>query len=274
MKIKRETIYAGKTRITSLRATTRMKSEKGSKRAPKINPTPEAVAKNNLRYAIKELTAKLNHNFAGGDYHLTLTYRDIPDQAEAKRRLNNFLRNVRLACAKKNITFKRVAVTEYENKRIHHHIVCTGIDQEIIERYWPYGWVNFKSLDGSGNYARLAEYLVKETEKTFRKEGSLFRRRYSSSKNMATPEIRVEDVSERVLDKDLVASKGYYIDQDSVKRYDHAVLGVECVEYIEIHIDGARKARKRGRKGRLKDAFGIDWPQQIEFNTGGLHDER
>lgn len=101
MKIKRETTYAGKTKIVSLRATTRLRSRKGEKRSPKANPTPEAVAKNNLRYAIKELTAKLNHNFEGGDYHLVLTYRFVPDQAEAKRCLNNFLRNVRLACSKK-----------------------------------------------------------------------------------------------------------------------------------------------------------------------------
>ena len=273
MKIKRETIYAGKTKIISLRAATRIKGVKGEKRSPKINPTPEAVAKNNLRYAIKDLTAKLNHNFAGGDYHLTLTYRDEPDQAEAKRRLNNFLRNVRNACAKKETTFRRVAVTEYENKRIHHHIVCTGIDAGILHRYWPHGWINIKHLDDSGNYARLAEYLVKETEKTFRKEGGVFKRRYSASRNIVTPEARIEEVSERVLERDIEPTKGYYIDQDSVKRYDHAVLGVECVEYIEIQLSD-HKSRKRGRKGKLKDAFDILWPRQLELEVGGIDDER
>lgn len=273
MKIKRETTYAGKTKIVSLRTTTRLKSRKGEKRSPKVNPTPEAVAKNNLRYAIKELTAKLNHNFEGGDYHLVLTYRFAPDQAEAKRRLNNFLRNVRLACSKKKIMFKRIAVTEYEGKRIHHHVVCTGIDPELIRRYWPYGWVNFKYLDPSGNYAKLAEYLVKETEKTFRKDDCLFKRRYSASRNIVTPETRIEEVSERVLERDIEAAKGYYIDQDSVKRYDHAILGVECVEYIEIKLDDVRH-RKRGKKGKLREIFRYDHPEQLAFGAGGEYDER
>ena len=76
---------------------------------------------------------------------------------------------------------------------------------------------------------------------------AFFKRRYSASRNIVAPETRIEEVSERVLERDIEAAKGYYIDQDSVKRYDHAILGVECVEYIEIKLDDGRH-RKRGKK--------------------------
>ena len=270
MKVKKETIYAGKTKKCSIRATTRWKSRKGEKRKPKINPTPEAVAKNNFRYAIKELTAKLNNNFKYGDFHLVLTYKNEPNQEDAKRHLNNFLRNIREFCKKEGIDFKRIAVTEFENKRIHHHIVCTGIDRKIISKHWTHGWINFKMLDETGNYNKLAAYLVKETEKTFRKEDCVFKRRYSASRNLIAPETRVEEVSDRILGKDLKETTGYYIDQDSIRKYDHAILGVECVEYIEVKLDQNRKTRKRGKKSKLREIFKIETEKQIqmEFNGG------
>lgn len=265
MKVKREIYRAGKTEVVSIRATSRIKTEKGTKRKEKVNPTTEQVAKNNLRYAIKELTIKINHNFVPGDYHLTLTYQDYPEQKEAKRRLKNFLANVRRACQRQGIVFKRIAVTEFENKKIHHHIVCTAIDLEIIKKYWKYGFERITPLDDTGNYYKLAEYLVKETEKTFRKEGCVFKKRYSPSRNLVMPEPKIEIVSERILRQDLKESKGFYIDQDTVRRYEHAILGVECVEYIQVSLGDNHTRRVPGKKGRLKEVYRIELEEQLSM---------
>lgn len=137
----RDTIIAGRTKLIALRAVTRTYI-KGEKRKPKMNPTPEAVARTNFRNAVKMLTAKLNHNFVPGDYHLTLTYEKVKAPADAKKCLDNFIRKVRSACKKEGVVLKWVAVTEYKQHRIHHHLVISGIDVDTLDRCWKYGRIN------------------------------------------------------------------------------------------------------------------------------------
>lgn len=266
MKIYRETIVAGRTIIQSLRASTRIKTKKGEKRAPKSNPTPEAVRKVNLRNAVKNLTAILNNNFESGDYHLTLTYAGTePTKEEAKRNLQNFQKAMKRFCKKNNLEWKWVAVTEYENHRIHHHVVCSGVDPEVIEEKWNKGYVNFKMLEADGNYYKLAEYLIKETEKTFRLPDSVNKKRYSTSGNIVRPEIKKELVSEKMLDREPEPLKGYYIDKDTVNRYEHAILGVECMEYIQVSLDEEPRVKKwkRGKKTKAEKHYREQWDTQI-----------
>lgn len=268
MKIYRETIVAGRTIIQSLRASTRIKTKKGEKRAAKSNPTPEAVRKVNLRNAVKNLTAILNHNFKVNDYHLTLTYSGIePTKEEAKRNLQNFMKAMKRYCKKNNLEWKWVAVTEYENHRIHHHVVCSGIVPEVIKQKWNKGFVNFKMLESDGNYYKLAEYLIKETEKTFRLPDSVNKKRYSASGNIVRPEIKKELVSERLLQAELKPLKGYYIDQDTINRYEHAILSVECVEFIQVSLDEEPRLKRwrRGTKTKPEKKYKEAWSQQIEM---------
>ena len=242
--------------MRSLHASSRKKTA-GQKRRERENLTSEKVIAVNLRNAIKKLTAILNHNFIDGDYHLTLTYENEPGKAEAKADLDRFLRNIRNYCKRNDIDWRRVAVTEYENHRIHHHIVCSGIDPEVINRYWRYGFVNFKMLSSQGNYYKLAEYLVKETEKTFRKPDAVSRQRYSPSRNIVIPQPKVEEVSERQIQQDPKPEKGYYIDKETIRRYEHAIFETECMEYIMVSLeaDPPIKRYKRGKKGRYEKYY-------------------
>lgn len=268
MKIYRETIVAGRTIIQSLRASTRIKTKKGEKRAAKSNPTPEAVRKVNLRNAVKMLTSILNNNFGLGDYHLTLTYAgEEPTKEEAKRTLQNFQKAMKRYCKKNEIEWKWVAVTEYENHRIHHHMVCSGVDPEVIESKWNKGYVNFKMLEADGNYYKLAEYLIKETEKTFRLPDSVNRKRYSTSGNIVRPEIKKELVSEKMLEKDPEPLKGYYIDQDTVNRYEHAVLGVECMEFIQVSLEEVPRLKRwnKGKRTKAEQHYKESWSSQLKM---------
>lgn len=267
MKIIRETIVAGKTIIQSYKASTRITSEKGRKRNARTNPTPEAARKINLKNAVKNLTAIMNHNFQGGDYHLTLTYANEAGKQQARKDRTNFLRNMKNYCAKNGVEWKWVAVTEYENHRIHHHIVCSAVDPEVINEKWKHGWVNIKQMDASGNYYRLAEYLIKETEKTFRNPDSANKKRYSSSGNIVIPQSRKEEVSSRLMQDDPQPYKGYYIDQDTVNRYDHAILGVECLEFIQVSLDDNSRIKRwnRGKKSKREKRYAEHWPEQIEL---------
>ena len=261
----RDTIVAGKTIMRFLKATARVKTER-QERAPRKYPTSEAVQKNNFRYAVRMLTAKLNHNFKPGDYHVTLTYKDLVSTEEAKKNLKRFLDNMRNYCRKNNIEFKWVAVTEYEHTRIHHHIVMSKVDLEAVKKYWPHGYRYPSFLDDTGNYYRLAEYLLKETEKTFREDGSPQKRRYTSSRNVKMPEVRREKVSGREVDQYIKVPAGYYVDEDTKRKYKHAILGVECMEYILVSTEDEPRI-KRWRKGRAvnpRESF-KDYERQIDM---------
>lgn len=262
----RDTIVAGKTIIRSLKATSRVNSGE-QKRKPKANPTSEAVRKINFRNAVKILTAKLNHNFKHGDYHLVLTYADIVTMQEAKHSLEKFLRNLHDYCKRNNIEFKWVAVTEYKHTRIHHHVIMTGIDLDQISKRWKYGYIKPVLLDESGNYYRLAEYLLKETEKTFRAEESPQKRRYSSSRNVVMPEVKREKIAGREVYQDIKAPKGYDVDRDTVRRYEHAILRVECMEYIMINTNEKLKLKrwKKGKAVSIRESH-KDFEKQLTFD--------
>lgn len=262
----RDTIVAGKTIIRTLKAVARVNTET-QKRRPKTNPTSEAVRRINFRNAVKVLTAKLNHNFKPGDYHLVLTYAEPIDPEEARSCLEKFLNNLRGFCRRRNIDFKWVAVTEYEHTRIHHHVIMSGIDLEEITKRWKYGYVKPTLLDDTGNYYRLAEYLLKETEKTFRNDNSPQKRRYSCSRNVAMPEVKREKIAGREVYHDIHPPKGYSVDEDTVRRYEHAILRVECMEYILVCNDDDQRLKrwKKGRAVTVRESF-KDFEKQMSFD--------
>ena len=269
----RETIVAGKTIMRSLRATTRIKT-RGEKRKAKCNPTPAAVAKVNYRNRCRVLTAKLNHNFSGGDLHVVLTYADVPSEDQAKKDLDKFLRNMRTLYRKNDKELKWVAVTEYKHTRIHHHVVIGCRDLNLICRYWLHGHVKTAVLDDSGNYQKLAEYLLKETEKTFREPDSPTKNRYRAATCVIMPEIKREKVAGREVNNEIKPPKGYYLDEDSVRKYDHAILGVECMEYTCISLGDEPRLKRwpKGRKVRPERWFREDEQLsilQLSFEMGG-----
>ena len=68
----RDTIIAGRT--ADRLASSDKDIHKRRKAKAKNEPDPGGCGYTNFRNAVKMLTAKLNHNFVPGDYHLTLTY--------------------------------------------------------------------------------------------------------------------------------------------------------------------------------------------------------
>ena len=115
---------------------------KGEKREQRKTPTPEQKRKENDLQAKRQLARKLEANFGEDDYFITLTYAgDAPSQEEAKRLLDKFIRGVREEYRKLGSELKYIAVTEWQGKRIHHHIVLNGLPEtpKLLKRNWPYG---------------------------------------------------------------------------------------------------------------------------------------
>lgn len=220
-------------------------------RAARCNPTREAVLKNNDRIAVKDLSRLMNANFHPGDWHATLTYEgDAPSVEEAKNELKNCIRRLAREYRRAGREFKYIAVTEYNNHRIHHHIVLSYIDAEVIERQWKRGHVRFSVLDRSRNYRKLAEYFVKETTKTMRQSGSEIKRRWAASRNLIRPIVKREVVQAKTLYEQPKAFKGYEIDQDTVRRYEHPFTGIEHLEYMMLSSDPVPRI-KCWRKGTV-----------------------
>lgn len=248
MKISVETCVAGATIDRTYRPAIMI--PKTGTRAGRCNPTPEAVHAVNQRLAEKNLARLINHNFNPGDWHLVLTYRGkAPSADQAKVDKERFLRKAKAAADKAGTDFKWIAVTEYQHARIHHHVICSNLPFEIISKAWGHGQVRPSVLDKSRNYKRLAEYLIKETSKTYREEGSVFHRRYTCSRNIIRPAVKKTVIEARDI-PDPKALKGYYVDQDSVRRYEHAITGLEHLEYTMVSMD-ERPRLKGWYKGTL-----------------------
>lgn len=255
-KVIRETCIAGAVIDRTVKASF---PHRGCRR-PKSKPTSDAVRKNNDRIAAKQLTRLINANFVPGDLHVTLTYAEVVSVEEANHELDLWLRRMRREYRRRGKEFKYIAVTEYQNKRIHHHVVLAEIDFSTINRQWTAGRIRCTALDETRSYKALAEYLIKETQKTFRQPDNAIKRRWKASRNLIRPVVKREWVSVRELFRDPKALKGYQLDEDSIRRYQNPVTGLEHLEYQMIALDPEPRLRrwKKGRKARPETYIRMD----------------
>lgn len=227
----KETVYAGETIEVRKYHTIRF-SRRGQRRGAPVGATCDRQKKINHKNAARKLRQLINANFGPGDLHLILTYRreDRPDAATAKQCAAKFLRQLRKAFAAEGRELKYIQVApEKAAGAIHHHLVINHCDLRIIRDLWPHGGVHPSVLDGSGNYARLADYLIKETENKLArgKDADAMRatgiepcgKRWSSSRNLVKPVIKREIIKADTWRKKPTAPHGYIIEIDSIEDY-------------------------------------------------------
>lgn len=254
--VKRETIVAGN--IISRRIHSSYERAPGERRKRKSNPTVESVAAYNRRASKRELMIKIHHNFKPGDLHVVLTYAgEEPTKEEAKKEIHNFLRRLRRYFKKRNMELKWILATEYENTRIHHHLIVSQMDTYDLDKLWTAGKARPTHLDSTGDYRALASYLIKETDKTFRQPDAFSKQRFSCSRTVVNPPVKEEDVSSSQLIKDPKPIKGYYIDPDSVYKGVNPVTGIPYLEYIMVTLDPIPRLSiwPRGRKRKYREKY-------------------
>ena len=164
-------------------------------RRAKAAVTRKAQAALNEKNARKRLIRKINANFTSADLELTLTYADgVPDLEGARRDMQNYIRRVkRYRKAQGLPELKYVYVIEYagedgEPKRVHHHVIMSGMDRDEAERLWGKGRANSARLQPDENGLEgLAKYITK-TIPRFKSE-----KRWASSKNLVEPTVTVAD---------------------------------------------------------------------------------
>ena len=228
-----------------------------------------AVAKVNRINQERDLTAKINANFRAGDLWVVLSYPERIPIEDAMARIEKFKRNVRNRCKKMGIAFKIIESTGIgeQRKKPHHHIVINAeVTRDMICRYWPEEYVHIETLWGSGNYNRVAKYMLKNAQQSKDKRGKNARA-YRCSRTIATPQPRVEIMKrEMAVDPDdLQPRKGYYIDRDSIRTYWHPITGAICYEYIEVSLEDAPRLSRysRGRPARRERIYPEYWGEQM-----------
>ncbi len=239
----------------------------GIKRGDKVKPTTEQQQKVNTRKAERELRILMNANFAYGDYHIVLDYirkkGEPPRSREQMRKdMDAFLRECRKQYRKLGLEFRYIHVMEIGDKGArHHHLVINQIDTKILQECWYKAYeghnrVKVYPLDDSGNYAELAAYFIKYTDKhRTAEDGALQGKRWNCSKNLVRPEPEIRIISDRQQFKtEPTAIKGYYIDKNHVSWGMHSpeYYGYGYLRYILVKDSSQEEVKAKSRKGGIK----------------------
>lgn len=239
----KKTCRAGRTKHISLYYSLRWHNKKEGKREPKQNLTSEAQKKANLRQAEEKLAKKLDANFCGDDYYLTLDYKpeERPkSRAELNKHMKKYLRSMRALYKRANRPFKYVWVAEIGSRgAMHIHIVISGIDNmRAVTKLWTYGGTTIKPMYEDGNYRKLAGYFIKYSEKTLNTTGELQGKRWNASKNLITPPERKKVIKCRdSFSQQINVPKGYYLDKESVRTGIHEITGYTYMNYTLVRLN-------------------------------------
>lgn len=245
-----EVVQAGKT-IEVMKYYSSRYGKKGIKRGKRQNLTKEEQIKVNKRAAEKKLRRLINENFQEGDTHLVLDYRKERRPAGRKQMredADDFLREMRKLYKRHGIPFKYIHVMEIGKKgALHHHLVINTpeeISQQAIVRCWKgRGRTHHNPLDDTGQYAKLAAYLIKQSDGMLRDPEALQGKRWNSSRNLRKPKVlRKEPVKDkgwynRIARLPKKLEQSYYLDGDSIQEGIHEKTGYTFFTYTFVKIN-------------------------------------
>lgn len=158
------TVYAGKCKEVKKYYSRRHKPKE--KRIKREEPTRETQENVNIRKQTEQLRWKLNCNFQEGDMFVTFSYKkeERPDTYEdLVKQKNKLIADLRKEYKKQGRELKYIYVLETGSKGARHiHMVLESIEPKAIKRCWDRGRIDIRLLDGTGQYGKLAAYLVKE----------------------------------------------------------------------------------------------------------------
>lgn len=113
-----------------------------STRKAKAKPSTEAQKALNARNAARRLTWLIQDNFGTADYYCSLTY-PLSFAGNEKmldgKLFDNWMRRIKRKYKKADIDFRYIATSELGEKerRLHHHIICSGeLGADILRNEW------------------------------------------------------------------------------------------------------------------------------------------
>ncbi len=224
---------------------------KGIPRSDNLNPTPEDVEKVNQDNAERSLRQRINANFQSGDFHLVLGFDKNwnPTPQEARQVFEKFIRHARALYKSEGLELKYIFAMERGQTgqhKIHFHMVINYIDTRKLSSIWPWGRIKPFPLDDSGQYSKVASYIIKRTSKTYKSGDSPYKKRWSPSRNLMIPIPDNEVVSHARWRKEPKAIWEYYIEKDKTVSGISKITGYPYQFYSMVKIQPDRKkVRKR-----------------------------
>lgn len=210
---------------------------KGEKRAQKENPSSEAVRRNNLRRAVKQLRRLMNANFVDGDYLVRLDFfKEKPkDSMEMQALMAKAIRKLKNEFRKTGKELKYIYVKEVGPKGSRHiHMMMNKCDSDIIRKCWPHGGIHIDPLTSNGQYAKIAEYFLKYSMRTEETEERLVGKRWYASRNLEKPVVKKKLILACKFREKMHVPKGWYLDKDSMRTGISEVTGFEYLSYTLI----------------------------------------
>ncbi|MDF3004099.1 MAG: hypothetical protein K0S22_571 [Oscillospiraceae bacterium] len=203
-------------------------------------PSPEEIERVNRCNARRRLRLILNANYGSDDIWVTFTYRkDLrPTTAVALAHYPKLMRDIRKLYASEGIPLRYVAVTEERPwKKPHHHMVLPGIMLRKLQALWPYGHVNVRPLDASGQYRKLAEYIFVHTDIPERAGD-----RWKCSKGLDRPKPKQKTIKAKHWREGIKVPKGWMLDpQTEPERGRNPYNGAGYLRYTLIRLEPVRR---------------------------------
>lgn len=173
----------------------------GMPRGEKKKKTPEEMAKQNLWRKKRDLRRLIELNFGEGDWHVVLTCNKElrPSVEEAPKVIRQFRDKLARAYKKKGWDLKYIITCETGKRgAVHWHMIIndrsddTDSTARMVRKLWARGRPYFTALDESGDYSRLADYIIKEYEKRKADQETIEKLSYMSSRNLLKPVVKKE----------------------------------------------------------------------------------
>jgi len=228
----------------------------GVPRGPNRKKTKDEQQRINARRAEKKLRLLLNANFVYGDHHMILNYRRDarpPNREEMKKDADRFLRKLRAVYRKAGKELKYIHVMEVGARGgVHHHFVINHIDSRTIQQCWDKGGINLYPLEQSGQYRKLAGYLIKYSEQTLRREGALMGKRWHASRNLEQPTVEKHIIGRHSFKTNPSNRQGYYIDKDTVRGGTCDNTGYPYFTYTLIRFEKQTRIKLEERKSHAR----------------------
>lgn len=183
----------------------------GMSREKKRKKTPEEMAKQNHWRRCRALRRTMELNFGDGDFHVTLTCRKElrPSMEEATKIIRKFRDALRKAYKKQGWELKYIITCETGDRgAVHWHMVVNNMHNretstaKLIRKLWTMGRTHFTPLDDSGDYKKLAEYMIKESSKRIERSETNEKLSYMISRNLERPQVKEKLVEAKSWKKD------------------------------------------------------------------------
>ena len=237
---------AGKTKEYERYYTKRFRPKR-ERRESRKNKTTEQQQRINDRIAERKLTRVMNANFDGTSLYTTYSYakENRPKDIETlNKHVRKLLADLRKLYKAEGQVLKYVETAEVgERGAVHIHMVVDGIDIRKIKKLWKYGFVTIKPLDDSGQYRKLASYLMKYYQKTRGTSDQIQKKAYNCSRNLVRPEPDRKPMKGERFSKDITVPKGWYLDKETVEE-GITEDGYEYFRYTLIRCQNQRKRRE------------------------------